>query len=527
MRIGISIEKSRVSSVVVNRNGAILSNIATRMSGGLYETVKTNITKLVEFRRHEISHVFIGTDFVRAMLPYHYDQTPVGVIRLAGHRPDILMPCFNWPDELRERIFMGVETVDGGNDFNGDEIDPLCEEEIIEAANRLIQKNAGVIVICGVFSTFYPEQEWRAERIIKKHCKVETVCCNKLGIVGFMERENAGILNATFKKTFTDKVSEIKRVFDELNMDCDLYFTQTNGAALSYEDACLYPFQTIDSVILNAFEGATRLTQYENSCVMYMDEMGTFAKMMQKGLTPYLAGNPEITYDQFTVPNVYFANVGLNSSVTIQDYNITIGEPCDVLAAKTTFTLESALKICNGLTNFDEEVDVMTAYRVIKKAENMLVDFYKRINNRSAPGPLILSGPAAALFPQHESVVIAPFSNFSSAYGAAMHGLTACMTATMQFTDREEQVEQIYKSIIQKIIDMKGFEPHITCFQVKPFRYLPEEWAHVMVMAHGEVEPTKNEEKPTIPQDMLIDNLSGNLEKTVSYEIETFIAEVS
>lgn len=519
MRIGISIEKNRVSSVVVNTNGMIVNSEQTRMHGGFSETLKNNIEQLVQLRQHEITHAFIGTDFVRSLLKYHTDHTPIGVIRLAGHQPDILMPCFNWPQELKDNVLMGVETLDGGYDYDGLPITDLSHEQVLDAAQLLIEKGAQCIVICGVFSTFYPDQEQTAAQIIRDNFKVDTLECHKLGIIGFMERENAGMLNATFRKAFADKLHDIQNVFRELKMSCTLFFTQTNGAIFSLEEACLFPLQTIDSALINAFVGATKLTQYQNCCAIYMDETGSHAMVLQRGVVSEHAINNDITHDDFKVPGLHFKNIGLHSVVTLDEFRITIGEPCAPMDVKTTLTLEAAMRACNGLGNFDDPVDVITAYRIIKMAEKQLVEFYESMNNRGLKGPLVLIGPAAALFPQHEKVVVAPFSTFASAYGAAMQGLTCYLSKTLRLTNRQEQFTELCDELIQNVLAANGHNPKVVFLDVSSFRYLPEEWAQVTIVATGDIEAPPTNQQLTL-NELIATQKYGVLEVPIYHTIK-------
>ena len=523
MRIGISVEKNRVSSVVVNANGMIIHSEKTQMVGGLYETVKKNIEELVKLRRDEITHVFIGTDFIRALLQYHTDHTPIGVLRLAGHQPDILMPGFNWPQSLKDSVLVGIETLDGGYDYDGQPITPMSEQKVLEATQRLYDNGARGMLICGVFSTFYQDQELLASQIVRNNFDVDILACHELGVIGFMERENAGMLNLTFRKAFSDKLRDIQRAFWDLKMSCALFFTQTNGALLSMRDACLYPFLTIDSALVNAFVGGTKLTHYQDSCAVYMDETHSYAMVLKEGAVTNHALNNEITSHYFTVPGLHSKNIGLNSVVTIDEYNITIGDPCDNLTAKTIFTLQAAMRTCNGLSNFDDKIDVMTAYRVIKTAENQLIRFYESKNNRGLRGPLVLIGPAAAFFPQHENVVVSPFSVFASAYGAAMQGITCYMSKTVRLTDREKQLRELCDGMVRQVYDIKGHEAKIVYFDVQPFRYLPEEWAQVTIVVIGEVDPPRLGHPETL-QELIASNTFGVLAKPILVRKEDLLA---
>lgn len=517
MRIGISIEKNRVSSVVVNSNGMIIHSERTSMNGGLFETVKQNIEMLLKLRRDEITHVFIGTDFIRALLQQHSELTPLGVIRLAGHQPDILMPCFNWDQDLKNSILIDVETLDGGYDYDGQPITPLSEQKILEAAQRLVDKGALCIVICGVFSTFFPDQEMLAAQIVRDNFNnVDILMCHELGVIGFMERENAGMLNAMFRRAFADKVHDIQRAFQTLKMSCQLLFTQTNGALLSPEEACIFPFQTVDSALVNAFVGGSKLTQYQDCCAVYMDEMNSYAMVLKEGAVTEYALNTEISNRDFMVPGLRSRNIGMNSVVTIDEYRITIGDPCDNITAQTIFTLKSAMRTCGGLTNFDDTVDLITAYRVIKAAENMLIRFYESTNNRGLKGPLVLIGPAAALFPHHEAVVVSPFSVFASAYGAAVQGITCYMSKTVRLINREKQLTELCEGLMQRVLDMRGHEPKLVYFDVQPFRYLPDEWSQVTIVVVGDVDPPRLSQPGTL-QELIASNTFGKLENPTPF----------
>ena len=146
----------------------------------------------------------------------------------------------------------------------------------------------------------------------------------------------------------------------------------------------------------------------------------------------------------------------------------------------------------------------------------MLIEFYKSMNNKGLIGPLVLIGPAAALFPQHETVVVSPFSVFASAYGAAMQGLTCYMTKTVRLTNREKQLTELCDELVQQIYDVKGHEPKIVFFDVQPFRYLPEEWAQVTIVATGEVDPPHLSQPETI-QELIASNVFGVLQKPILY----------
>lgn len=499
MRIGMSVNKKELSSVLVNKNGMIVNAVQTTYEKTLTfsEAVKTNIETLVmPSQQNNVMHTFIGTDFVKSFLEEDaHLLTGVGVIRLAGQQPNELYPCFCWPEHIRTSVLKGCETVNGGFKYTGIPITKMQKAEIIAATQRLIQQGAQCIVICGVFSTFYNAQEIAAKNIISDNFDVDTLCCYELETIGFMERENAGILNAALRKLFSEKLHIISETFSELGMKCRLCFTQKNGTSLSLEEAMRFPLKTRDSVLVNSFVGASKLTQFQDALVIDMGETGAAARTIMGGM-PTCPSSDDTMDMNFDSSSVDFMDLGLNSPISIEGGDIIIGSAAYAKSAALSekqLTLKTAMLICNNQHVEDCDLSTFSAYRVIEEVDRRLVDFYQKIHNRSLDMPIVLVGKASALFPHHKSIVCPSFSQFSSAYGAAACEVSYTLRKTVCLVEREKMLAELCASVMQIIRDRGGQAPKISNLHVQCFRYLPnQQWAQVTISATGEIDHGTN-----------------------------------
>src|SRR5262245_12618492 len=70
---------------------------------------------------HQIEAVFFGTTHATNAILEVKGLLNVGLIRIAGQRPDS-SPCFFWPDALKRLVLSATETIDGGYECHGDPI---------------------------------------------------------------------------------------------------------------------------------------------------------------------------------------------------------------------------------------------------------------------------------------------------------------------------------------------------------------------------------------------------------------------
>lgn len=119
---------------------------------------------------------------------------------------------------------------------DGDLIQPIDEDEIRRECEIIKQKGIRSIVVAGVFSpidTIYRQEE-RAGEIVKEIIPdCDLVLSKEVANLGFLERENASILNASILPFARKTIGSFQNAMQRLNLHCPLFITQNDGTVLT------------------------------------------------------------------------------------------------------------------------------------------------------------------------------------------------------------------------------------------------------------------------------------------------------
>ncbi|GFP54910.1 putative D-/L-hydantoinase subunit A [Trichoderma asperellum] len=213
-------------------------------------------------RPSEIESVTIGTThFVNAVVERDAARlSTVAVIRLCGPFSKHAPPCVDWPDDMRQMILGHYALLKGGLEVDGNLISDIDEREIKQQCDIIREKGIKSIVVNGVFSPIdtIERQEERAAAIIKANLPGYDVLCSKeIANLGFLERENAAILNASIlsfaRKTIRSFQAPIKR----LGLHCPVFITQNDGTVFMRGAAFLAQGQISEAVMVVDIGGTT------------------------------------------------------------------------------------------------------------------------------------------------------------------------------------------------------------------------------------------------------------------------------
>jgi N-methylhydantoinase A/oxoprolinase/acetone carboxylase beta subunit len=231
----------------------------------------------------DVASVTIGTThFINAVVEMDGARlAKVAIIRLSGPFSNGVPPCIDWPAILRNLICEYYCLVDGGLEVDGNQISDINEDEIRKQAVIIREKGIKSVVINGVFSPVdvHFHQEERAARIIREvHPEADVVISKDVANLGFLERENAAILNASILPFARETIASFQSVISRLKLNCPVFVTQNDGTILSASAASKLPIRTFSSGPTNSMRGAAFLTQNENEqqeSMMVVDIGGT------------------------------------------------------------------------------------------------------------------------------------------------------------------------------------------------------------------------------------------------------------
>ena len=219
----------------------------------------------------------------------------VAILRLCGPFSKHAPPCIDWPENLRNLIRGHYALLKGGLEgiptsllftelklnpveVDGDLISDIDESEIIAQCSVIKSKGIKSIVINGVFSPIdtIHNQESRAAAIVKSALPdADIVLSASVANLGFLERENAAILNASILPFARKTIRSFQEPIKKLSLRCPLFIAQNDGTVLLAKEAAKLPIRTFSSGPTNSMRGAAFLVEREAREALMVVDIGT------------------------------------------------------------------------------------------------------------------------------------------------------------------------------------------------------------------------------------------------------------
>lgn len=230
-----------------------------------------------------ISCVIIGTThFVNAVVQRSSSLQRVGVVRLCGGSKDGfglgVPPFVDFPKDLRQLISTRPFFCHGGNQISASEISSIDETELKTVAEDLVKDGVFNVVVSGIYSPLNSAHELKAGKILveemnalctasKLPVRARVTLSHQISALGFLERENAAILNASLRPLAEKTIFGFQKAMQEIfhGSPCPLYLTQNDGSVLSALDAIELPIRTFNSGPTNSIRGGEFLWTAANT----------------------------------------------------------------------------------------------------------------------------------------------------------------------------------------------------------------------------------------------------------------------
>lgn len=277
----------------------------------------------------DVASVTIGTaHFVNAVVERDARRlSPVAVLRLCGPFSHHTPPCVDWPEDMRDLVLNHYAILPGGLEVDGSLIADIDEAAIEAECAKIREKNIRSIDICGTFSPIdtVERQEERAAEIVRRVLPGYDIVLSKdVASLGFVERENAAILNAAILAFARKTICAFHEPVQRLGLQCPVFITQNDGTILSGAMAARLPIRTFSSGPTNSMRGAAFLvngeTDLQNEAVMVVDIGGTTTGMgllLASGFPRQQAAYSELAGVRmnFSCPDIKSIGVGGGSIV--------------------------------------------------------------------------------------------------------------------------------------------------------------------------------------------------------------------
>ncbi|CAL3965121.1 hypothetical protein PZA11_002059 [Diplocarpon coronariae] len=339
--IGIDVGGTNTDSVIL-QNDQVLAWHKTPTTPDIQEGVERAIAAVVKEAKissSNIGSVKIGTtQFVNAVLEQDSSKLDkVAIVRLCGPYSRGSPPFANFPSRLRGLMEGHSGFVDGGYQVDGAPILPLNSGQLKEQAAIIRSKSLTSVVVIGIYSPSNPSQEEEARQILAQALGpgYDISCSHAIGRTGFLERENASILNASLRRFARHVIDGFRFAVQRLGR-CNLYITLNDGTLSKASTAAEYPVRCFSSGPTNSARGAALLANLEiaddsdDREVLVVDVGGTttdICALLQTGYPRQSAAFVKIAglRTNFTIPDVKSIALGGGSLVRINGAQTSVG----------------------------------------------------------------------------------------------------------------------------------------------------------------------------------------------------------
>ncbi|KAF3000747.1 hypothetical protein E8E13_004180 [Curvularia kusanoi] len=480
----------------------------------------------------DVASVTIGTThFINAVVEMDQSRlAKVAVIRLCGPFSKDIPIGVDWPPRLRNIICGYRGLVDGGLEIDGS----LIAELDVEGVKRHCEiiKSLGIksIAVVGIFSPIdvvFGQGETTAAIIRDLYPEADIVCSKDVANIGFLERENAAILNASILSFARHTINAFQHAVSSLGLQCPLFVTQNDGTILPASAAARLPIRTFSSGPTNSMRGAAFLMQdQEKEAMMVVDIGGTTTDvgLLQKnGFPRQAAAYSEISgvRTNFSYPDV--RSIGLGGGSIVQrdeEGKLTVG-PESVgyqitqkalvfggsIATTTDYTVLADTKINIGDRSKAIKAGLAESLPEFKaKVKAMLEQIVDTMKTSPEDIPVVLVGGGAVIAPDSlsgASKVIKPnWSGVANAIGAAtarVSGVVDSVESTETKT-KAQVMEELSQRAIDTAVANGALRDTVTIAEMEsyPLQYIADK-SRIIVKAVGDFDYSRSESIINLP----------------------------
>eukprot|EP00058_Branchiostoma_floridae_P018947 XP_002604436.1 hypothetical protein BRAFLDRAFT_79264 [Branchiostoma floridae] len=270
-----------------------------------------------------ITRVNIGTTHFVNALVQRRDLVPVSVVRLCGTASRALPPFCDFPQDLKKVVCGSYHLVNGGLQFDGQEISSLEEEELRTCIRTIWEEGGRNVVIVGIFSPIAPQaqEEKVADLFRAEFPEVSLTLSHRVGQIGLLERENAAVLNECLKPLCHRTVEAFRQALNALGLTCPFYLTQNDGTLISAEQTLEFPVRTFASGPTNSMRGAAFLSDVEDAVVIDIGGTTSDVGCLMGGFPRHASTRVKVAgvSTNFRMPDVLSIGLGGGSIVRQMD----------------------------------------------------------------------------------------------------------------------------------------------------------------------------------------------------------------
>lgn len=397
---------------------------------------------------HEIASVTVGTThFINAVVEQDARRLRrVAILRLSKSFLREVPPFSEFPPGLTSIMQGYVGYLDGGLHIDGSQEAPINEAQVIERCAEIKKLGLNAIVVAGVYSPIdevFRQEDKVREIIMREIPGADVVCSHEVANMGFMERENAAILNAAILKYAKRTVKGFRAAMKSLKLTCPLFLTQNDGTLLDSASAANIPIRTFSSGATNSMRGAAYLAgdELKSSSAIVLDIGGTTSDvgvLLPSGLPRQASAYVTVAGVRvnYSMPHLHSIGLGGGSIVRKQDGKVTVGPDSvglDLITKGLVFggdvTTTTDVTVALGKASVGDETKIESIKGELAEAAKEQIQLLLEgaidiIKTSPDPMPVLLVGGGSILAPDTlrgaSQLIRPPFHDVANAVGAAV-----------------------------------------------------------------------------------------------------------
>jgi N-methylhydantoinase A/oxoprolinase/acetone carboxylase beta subunit len=510
MRIGIDVGGTNTDAALMdgpNVLAACKSPTTSDVGLGIVTVLKT-VLAMGRVPASEISAVMIGTTHFTNAVVERRRLLEVAAIRLGLPATKALPPLTDWPKDLAATLGRHTFMVRGGHEFDGRKIAPLDEKELVRIAKEVRARGLRSASVTSVFSPVTPDMELRAAEILREeNPDISISLSHEIGRVGFLERENASIINASLADLSRKVVSSFRSALKELSIGAPFYISQNDGTLMVPDYVERYPVLTFASGPTNSMRGAAMLAGEKDAMVIDIGGTTSDVGMLMHGFPRESAVAVDIggVRTNFRMPDVLA--LGLGGGSIVRDDGARIGPDSvgyEITSRALVFggdTLTTTdIVVAAGLEDIGDRSRVAhipaktieTALNTIHRIADGAVD---RMKTSAEPLPVILAGGGSILIsrdlPSASKLIRPENASVANAIGAAIAqvGGEIDRIFSLEGTSRDAVLDGAKVEASERAL-AAGAKPgtvKIIDIEEVPLAYLPGSATRIRVKAVGDL----------------------------------------
>ncbi|NVK54731.1 MAG: hydantoinase/oxoprolinase family protein [Alteromonadaceae bacterium] len=526
MRLGIDVGGTNTDAVLLNGNQVLSwskSPTTQNVTDGIIDVIQTVLTR-AGVAVSDVECIMLGTTHFTNAFVERRGLLEVGVIRLGSPASDALLPMTGWPQAMTRKIGQHIYLLPGGYEFDGRDISTFNELEVRKAIRDMRAKGLRSAAISCTFAPINPCMEQRTAQLFAEEApEIALTLSSAFGRPGFLERENAAIMNASLAAMAKEVVASFTRAFDQLGLSVPFYISQNDGTLISAQYAARFPVFTFGSGPTNSMRGGAFLTGLQDAIVVDIGGTTTDIGALSHGFPRESTMSVDIggVRTNFRMPDILALGLGGGTRIELapNQFNseqlpqqVVIGpESVGYRLSKEALIFggqeltTSDIAVASGRADFGNKASLpqfsaAVLNGLLAKIDSIMEDGLDRMKMSRDKVPVILVGGGSVIAPSQlkgASEVIRPgHASVANAVGAAIAQVGAEVESIISYdaTPREQALATIKQQAVAKAINAGAANDSVKIIDLDEvyLSYMPGNMVQIRVKAVGDLNITVN-----------------------------------